>query len=507
MPAAEPAAGKTRSQGTPQSELVLPNGAVLSWGQDGFAERGFCIVRGCVPAAELPRLRQHYEGLVRAARAALPEEWAPGQHQPRVQIENAVVGSAPLAAAVAGDNAAVVEVWLGGMRAAAAVCLGVPDPTLAGMSMLCSPEAEPAPRSWGGWHRDFNPTFSCPLEGYTADIAETGPRQAQWNTALYDDEVLWVVPGSHRRLTSPAEAASIAADAHAPPPGAVQVRLRAGDGVCYSLPILHWASRYSATPLRRTLHGNYHAHGWSAYLDSARTEAGVAVSAANFVRHLQPESQAAFQRWHALSAAAQNQTERALRAAAATAAAAAAAAAAAGGGGGGDGPAAQQEENEQRRELAAALEALRPGGGPRTQLLTLMFLSKTARRVCGVQAPDTGGLTAEDIAFDISYVHPTTLDWGKAFAARFSPTAAAAAWTAFRPLADALRAAETATSDAGGGGLSYDVAARQSGGPQERLPEAVFAAAAALLGEAPLPPPPPPMITSSGSPQDHNGAA
>eukprot|EP01051_Picozoa_sp_SAG22_P020425 SAG22_NODE_4126_length_1376_cov_1.494910_1_plen_335_part_00 len=291
------------------------------------------------------------------------------------------------------------------------------------------------------------------------------------------------IPGSHRRLTTPVEAASIAADEHAPPPGALQIKLRAGDGVCYALPILHWASRYSTTPLRRTLHGNYHAHGWSAYLDSGAPATGdPAAPASGFVRHLCPESQDAFRRWHAKSDAVQHQTERALRAAAAAVVAA--------GASGSDPAAAAAREHGKRRELSAALEELRPGGGPRAQLQSLLFLSKTARRVCAARAPGTAGLTSEDESFSIAYVHPTTLDWGAAFAARFSPAAAAAVWAAFRPLADALREAETAVSSDDNSGLSYDLAARQSAGPQELLPKGVFAAAAALLGQVSVVPTP-----------------
>ena len=41
-----------------------------------------------------------------------------------------------------------------------------------------------------------------------------------------------------------------------PVPGWVQTNLRAGDGVVYILPLLHWGSNYS-TRLRRTIHGGF----------------------------------------------------------------------------------------------------------------------------------------------------------------------------------------------------------------------------------------------------------
>ena len=48
----------------------------------------------------------------------------------------------------------------------------------------------------------------------------------------------------------------MAADPRTPVPGGVQTRLKAGDGVAYILPILHWGSNYS-TKMRRTVHGGF----------------------------------------------------------------------------------------------------------------------------------------------------------------------------------------------------------------------------------------------------------
>ena len=48
----------------------------------------------------------------------------------------------------------------------------------------------------------------------------------------------------------------MAADPRTPVPGGVRTRLKAGDGVAYILPILHWGSNYS-TKMRRTVHGGF----------------------------------------------------------------------------------------------------------------------------------------------------------------------------------------------------------------------------------------------------------
>eukprot|EP01051_Picozoa_sp_SAG22_P007540 SAG22_NODE_535_length_9385_cov_6.941202_4_plen_306_part_00 len=96
-------------------------------------------------------------------------------------------------------------------------------------------------------------------------MRENGPTYVQLNLPLYDDDVLYLVPRSHHRLTTPEELAAMAGGLvgesrsfHAPLPGAVRVQLRAGDLAVYLSPtILHWGSSYQSLPLRRTLHGGY----------------------------------------------------------------------------------------------------------------------------------------------------------------------------------------------------------------------------------------------------------
>ncbi len=89
-------------------------------------------------------------------------------------------------------------------------------------------------------------------------MQHNGAGYIQWNIALYDDSVLWVVPGSHRRDLSETEVKELAASAAAPLSSGFQVNLRAGDGVAYVNHILHWGSDYSAKK-RRTIHLAYQA--------------------------------------------------------------------------------------------------------------------------------------------------------------------------------------------------------------------------------------------------------
>jgi len=119
--------------------------------------------------------------------------------------------------------------------------------------LMCSPQQDHGPAAW---HRDIHPIDQAPLCGLEEDLLANGPGYLQWNIALYDDDVLQVVPGSHRRPNSAAENAQLLEDNRAPLPGALRVRLKAGDGVVYTNTVLHWGSGYNAT-LRRTVHLGY----------------------------------------------------------------------------------------------------------------------------------------------------------------------------------------------------------------------------------------------------------
>lgn len=215
------------------------------------------------------------------------------------------------------------------------------------MMLMCSPQRDHGPARW---HRDFSAEHAAPIQGYAEDIARGGARYVQWNMALYDDEVLWVVPGSHNRLNTAGENAQMAIDDSVPLPGAIQVRLRAGDAAVYILPLLHWASNYS-TVLRRCPHGGFaefsHYPGLSSY-----------------VHTLQPTAQAMFQRWESRYHEKVSMAEEALRGALV-----------------------------DRATYVAALDRLHPGvalgrepGGAEVRRQSTAFLSKAARRISFLQS-------------------------------------------------------------------------------------------------------------------------
>jgi len=139
------------------------------------------------------------------------------------------------------------------------------------MNMLVHPEGEGIrPLKGGGegfelrWHRDDIPWTVGPEEEQalldrqrvTVSIGgeeRTVYNHAQWNIALYDDESLVVVPGSHLRSRTEVERN---ADPYEPNlPGMEVVKLKAGDAVFYDSNILH-RGVYVSGRERLTLHGS-----------------------------------------------------------------------------------------------------------------------------------------------------------------------------------------------------------------------------------------------------------
>lgn len=101
------------------------------------------------------------------------------------------------------------------------------------------------------WHRDDIPATATPEE--ELERLRKPAFSAQWNLALYDDESLIVVPGSHARARTEAERNADPFEKDMP--GQILVRLSAGDVVFYNNNILHRGA-YDAGKERMTLHGS-----------------------------------------------------------------------------------------------------------------------------------------------------------------------------------------------------------------------------------------------------------
>ena len=99
------------------------------------------------------------------------------------------------------------------------------------------------------WHRDASPDGEVPLETLLRRLKS----HVQLNGALYDDETLYIVPGSHRRELADAERAVLQQTPKAAMPNQLAVKLKAGDIVFYNSSLLH--KGYNLDGARRqTLH-------------------------------------------------------------------------------------------------------------------------------------------------------------------------------------------------------------------------------------------------------------
>ena len=222
---------------------------------------GYLILRNVIPADRLDDVRTVCEAILDRQREIWRREAGPGdppggvwdsRPQPRVPEFERLVDA---------ETALAVELWL------SEPIMGVSREVLSGteavpmhMMMMCNPRTDHGPAKW---HRDIGQLEVAPLWLLQEELAETGPRYLQWNLPLYDDDVLWVVPGSHRRLNTPEEDRQLAEDPRSPLPGGMRVELKAGDGLIYYHSMLHWGSNYSPK-LRRTVHGGIAVHAMPA---------------------------------------------------------------------------------------------------------------------------------------------------------------------------------------------------------------------------------------------------
>ena len=372
--------------------------------RDQFLEEGYLILRNVIPPAELEGLRKSYEILVERQRATWAKDREPddppggvweSSPQPRLFLNPRRKNGSPL---IDHETASAAEFWLHeNTQGVSSHLMDVNDAAVTEMFLMCNPVRDRGPANW---HRDIHPIDTAPLMGYIEDIKENGPSYVQWNIPLYDDDVLWVVPGSHIRLNTEEENSQLLENPYAPLSTGIQTHLAAGDGVVYITPILHWGSNYSAK-LRRTIHGGFARWGRTYYRDS------------DFVQYLDPEARNTFERWTARSAEARDWTEAALRAAIAK-----------------DGAAFQR-----------CIERIHPGAGENGKRLVTVFLCKAAIHIRCTKHPDLADVP-EDLRNRGRRPHPTSLNWGSEFADRFTLAESDALWERFDRLDAALQKEE-----------------------------------------------------------------
>ena len=333
---------------------------------------GFLILREVVPPEDLEDLRTSYETLIERRGG---RKWLSEGAQPRIDITPHIDETTANAA----------EIWLHKNTLGVSrqlLCVGEAG-TVTSMWSMCSPLEDHGPAHW---HRDIHPIDMAPMRLLQLDMLENGPRDLQWNIPLYDDDVLWAVPGSHRRLNTPQENEELLADNSAPLTGGVPIELKAGDGIVYINFILHWGSNYS-TRLRRTLHG-----GHSIFTDN---------QGANCAHHLSPPARELFVRWDAQMSQAQDTTEAALRAV----------------------------MDRDSEAYYSALETLQPGVGTAGKLVLTIYLCKAVQLIRIATRSDMSDVP-EALEHSASS-HAGVLNWGPAFADRFTATELEALWQRF----------------------------------------------------------------------------
>ncbi|CUA76568.1 hypothetical protein RSOLAG22IIIB_06351 [Rhizoctonia solani] len=226
--------------------------------KDSYAHDGYVFVPGLIDDSQLPALRDACDRVVNKTRAGQwpyrrivgkqfppfvgsePDSWGvqhithPDLHEPifvRWYGSEAVVGAATSLLGCTEDQ---VQMEL--------------------FNLLINPDRHAFALRW---HRDDVPETASPEEEIAA--LKTNFYGVQWNTALYDDACLFVVPGSHREPRTPDQRAlSSSQEAPSDPmdmPGAICVKLKAGDTVFYQNNILHTAA-YRPDVKRATLHAS-----------------------------------------------------------------------------------------------------------------------------------------------------------------------------------------------------------------------------------------------------------
>lgn len=101
------------------------------------------------------------------------------------------------------------------------------------------------------WHRDDIPATATAEE--ELERLKEPAFHAQWNFALFEDESLIVIPGSHDRARTQIE--RDAGPFEEGLPGEIKVHMKAGDIVFYNNNILH-RGKYDSKKNRLTLHGS-----------------------------------------------------------------------------------------------------------------------------------------------------------------------------------------------------------------------------------------------------------
>jgi len=365
--------------------------------RDQFMQDGYLVIRDLIPSHELQQLRASYDVLLERQKEIWQSQRGPGDPpggawdtspQPRIQNAESLIDA---------TTANAVEVWTSNRtRGVAEHLLSQPVAGISAMMVMCNPTFEHGPANW---HRDVHPVDMGPMRTLQGSLVENGPNYVQWNIPLYDDDVLWVIPGSHTRLNTEAENSQLRENPRAPLPGGVPVDLRAGDGLVYVNYLLHWGSDYTSRVLRRTLHGGHTTYpNWQDI---------------DFTRYLSPEARELFGSWRTRTTALKDATEGCLRAVL----------------------------DQDRQAYLDGLQLIHSGVGEAGQLQITVWLCKLAMNVHLLARSDFECLPS-DVRRRVQGTHAITLNWGPSFAQRFTQVEADGIWNGFSDIERHLKCSD-----------------------------------------------------------------
>ncbi|KAJ7680927.1 hypothetical protein DFH06DRAFT_432102 [Mycena polygramma] len=224
-----------------------------------FEEQGFVIVNDLVSPEDFPRLKSACKDVIsRTREGSWPHRRTVGKQFPPYDSENPDSWGVqhvmhPDLAQPAFSQWYTSEALIDAVRN----LLGCSKDELQMelFNLLINPESHNFALRW---HRDdIDQDATEEQERRALDAWK--PYGIQWNTALYQDECLFVVPGSHKVPRTPEQRAhSQGSDAPANPedmPGVLKVVLEPGQTVFYNSNILHCA-KYDSQAERATLHAS-----------------------------------------------------------------------------------------------------------------------------------------------------------------------------------------------------------------------------------------------------------
>ena len=271
-----------------------------------FRREGYLILRNVVPPERLGAMRLAIEWMVDQEKARSAAARQPGDPlggawyesaQPRLTMNS-----------IDAETADVIDFCLGETTfGVSAQLMQAPVTALTAFGALCSGLID---YGYTDWHRDASSAEQAPLSGMQADLMANAPGYVQWNIALYEDDVFWILPESHKQPTNEGQRRQLMLDPKVPLEGGIPVELQPGDGIVYPNLMMHWGSQYTSR-LRRTIHLGFRSFGgqifsYHHHLDWYHAD--------RFLQHASPETKARFAHWAECYDREQDQIEATFRA-------------------------------------------------------------------------------------------------------------------------------------------------------------------------------------------------